>query len=107
MNIGTVLHELFPDGRRAVRNIENTSRKITNARASVAFNKICIDNNLLPKFTNIYIYIYIHATILFDTGDHRKRGEGMRPWPHIWLWIVSFGQAFANGKLILKGNKIR
>ena len=53
MNIGNALHELSPEGRKVVRKIENTSRKIINAKASVVFNELCINNNLLPKFTNI------------------------------------------------------
>ena len=42
MNFGSTIYDLSPDGRRAVRNIENTSRKIINAKASVAFNEQCI-----------------------------------------------------------------
>ena len=53
MNFGTALHELSAEGKRTVRKIENTSRKITNAKAAVVFNEQCISNNLLPKFTNI------------------------------------------------------
>ena len=53
MNFGLLLHNLPEDGRRAVRNIESTSRKIINAKASVVFNEQCIYNNLLPTFTNI------------------------------------------------------
>ena len=53
MNFGALLHDLPSVARRAVRNIETTSRKIINARASVVFNEQCITNNLLPKFTNI------------------------------------------------------
>ena len=54
MNFGSLLHYLPEDGRRAVRNIENTSRKIINPNAYVIFNEQCITNNLLPTF--IYIY---------------------------------------------------
>ena len=31
--------------------------KIINAEAAVSFNKICLQEGVLPKYTDIYIYI--------------------------------------------------
>ena len=57
-NIGTVLHEYRENDRKIVQSLENLTKKHTNARYAVIFTETCINENLLPKFTNIYIYIY-------------------------------------------------
>ena len=49
-----------PDNiKKQVRNIGNLEKKLANARVAIVFNKTCLNENLLPTFTNIYIYIYI------------------------------------------------
>ena len=61
MTFGELLNEHSEQGKKIVRQIESTERKIINAKLAVVFNQECIKNNLLPKFTNIYIYIYIYS----------------------------------------------
>ena len=53
MSFGEVLAGHETSTRALIRNIERTSRKITNAENAVAFNNICIENNLLPKYTSL------------------------------------------------------
>ena len=51
---------LQPDNiKKHARNIEDQEKKLANARVAIVFNKTCLNENLLPTFTNIYIYIYI------------------------------------------------
>lgn len=57
MNFGSVLFNHNEDNKKIIRNIESLNKKIINAKLSVLFNKTCISNNLLPSYTNIYIYI--------------------------------------------------
>ena len=45
------------------RKLERTAIRLASARAHRSFNETCINNNLLPNYTNIYIYIYIYNYI--------------------------------------------
>ena len=63
MNFGSLLFQLPPEERKVIRKIENISKKLINANFAVIFNEICSRENLLPTFTNIYIYIYIYDLI--------------------------------------------
>ena len=53
-NMGQFLYHRDPGIRK--NKIKN------NKQCSIVFNKACLNNNLLPKYTlfNIYIYIYIY-----------------------------------------------
>ena len=44
--------------KKQLRNNENLEMKLISARVATFFNKTCLNENLLPSFTNIYI-IYI------------------------------------------------
>ena len=60
---GETLSQLEPEIRKIVRRIEQNQKKITNAHYAVVFDKKCLEEGLLPNFTNIYIYIYIYIYI--------------------------------------------
>ena len=63
MKFGEFLY-IQPDNiKKQVRNIENLEKKLDNARVAIVFNKTCLNKNLLPTFTNIYIYIYYTSMI--------------------------------------------
>ena len=59
MTISELILTLPPDTKSLIRSMEKTTRKIINTQLSLVFNKTCIQENLLPAYTNIYIYIYI------------------------------------------------
>ena len=54
---GQLLFELTFEQRNCVRSYENEAKKLINAKHAVVFNEVCIKENLLPKYSNIYIYI--------------------------------------------------
>ena len=59
MNFLNLLH-IQPDNiKRNIRNIETTEKKLANAKIAVIFNNTCLNENLLPRFSNIYIYIWL------------------------------------------------
>ena len=60
-DMGQFLYHLNPDKRKIRRTLEKLQLKIKK-QCSIVFNKTCLNNNLLPKYTlfNIYIYIYIY-----------------------------------------------
>ena len=55
-NFGFILHEFDPVSRRVVRSFESSYKKLINCLYAVRFNEACIRENLLPRYTNIYIY---------------------------------------------------
>lgn len=67
MDIGNLLRFLNDDTRFLVRNIEKISYKINNASTAVDFNKSCIQNGLLPKYTYCR-----KANSTRTTADERK-----------------------------------
>ena len=50
---GTVVSEYPREHKKIVRELENATKKVINARYAVLFNETCIVNNLLPHYTNI------------------------------------------------------
>ena len=59
-NIGNLIFNLPTQSKKLVRNIEKCNKKIVNNLYAKAFNETCINENILPNYTNIYIYIYMH-----------------------------------------------
>ena len=59
MSLGHLLWELTPTHRSIVRNLEQLSRKVVNAEAAVDFNYTCLQEDLLPSYTDIYMYVYM------------------------------------------------
>ena len=53
---GEVLSQLAPETRSIVRRIEQNDKKITNAHYAIVFDKKCINEGLLPNFTNIRLH---------------------------------------------------
>ena len=60
MNFGELLNHQPEKIRKLFRRIENLEKKVANSRVAIAFNKTYLNENLLPIFMNIYIYIYLH-----------------------------------------------
>ena len=55
-----ILNIITNEQRKLFRALENDKIKKVKAEQHIKFNEQCINNDLLPKFTNIYIYIYIY-----------------------------------------------
>ena len=51
-----LLHQVTPEFKKHLRSIENVSNKIINRKWSKTFNKVCINENLWPTYTQ-YIYV--------------------------------------------------
>ena len=54
MNFGNLLFHQPYNIRKHVGNIETNEKKLIQAKMAVVFNNTCINENLLPTFTNIY-----------------------------------------------------
>ena len=55
MDYGRLLHQLPEELRNLMRKYEALRKKLTNNEWSTKFNEICIQEDVLPNFTRIYI----------------------------------------------------
>ena len=55
--LGTLIYSLPPVEKKGVRELEKVSLKLAKSECSVLFNGVCLSENILPNYTNIYIYI--------------------------------------------------
>ena len=53
MSYGTLLHTVPEPLRCLYRNYETTSKKLINANWSIEFNRICINEDILPNYSRI------------------------------------------------------
>ena len=67
MSFGELIFDLQTSTKKLIRNIERTERKLQKAKSALVFNKTCINEDILPKYTNIYIYIYAEMTRVHGT----------------------------------------
>ena len=59
MNFGNIIFPLPTKTKKLIRNIETNNRKLSKANSALVYNETAINENLLPNYTKIYIYIYI------------------------------------------------
>ena len=65
-NYGQYINQFPPNTIKAIREYERIQEKICRQKMSIMFNEICINEELLPKYTYIYrqrIYIYIYMYV--------------------------------------------
>ena len=67
MNFGNLLFGQPDNIKKSLRNIESIEKKLANTRIATVFNQTCLNEYLLPTFTNIYIYIYLYIYIVCFT----------------------------------------
>ena len=56
-NYGQYLNQFPPNTIKVIREFERIQKKICRHKMSIMFNEICINEEMLPKYTYIYIYI--------------------------------------------------
>lgn len=54
--LNEVLSNYSAENKILIRNIENVRKKINNCEHAVMFNSTCIQENLLPSYTNIRLH---------------------------------------------------
>jgi hypothetical protein len=57
INFPEIIFTQCPISRRIARKIELIGRKVINAEAAVSFNKICLEEDILAKYTVINVYM--------------------------------------------------
>ena len=64
-NYRQYINQFPPNTIKVIQEFERVQKKICRHKMSIMFNEICINEEMLPKYTylNIYIYIYIYAYV--------------------------------------------
>ena len=56
-NYGQYLNQFPPNTIKVIREFERIQKRICRHKMSIMFNEICINEEMLPKYTYIYIYM--------------------------------------------------
>ena len=55
-NYGQYINQFPPNTIKVIREFERIQKKICRHKMSIIFNEICINEEMLPKYTYMYIY---------------------------------------------------
>ena len=69
-NYGQYLNQFPPNTIKVIREFERIQKKICRHKMSIMFNEICINEEMLPKYTYFKFYTYIYIYIIFYTYTH-------------------------------------
>ena len=57
-NYGQYINQIPANTIKAIRQYKRIQKKICRQKMSIMFNEICINEEMLPKYTYVYIYIF-------------------------------------------------
>ena len=87
-NYGQYINQFPPNTIKAIREYERIQKKICRQKMSIMFNEICINEEMLPKYTffNIYIILFfgnnsIIKSLYLSTHTHTHT--------HIYIYIYT------------------
>ena len=69
--IGELLHQLSVFNKSLVRKLEKCNKKLIQNKYDILFNETCINEELLPKYTNIRLHDPVAKEEKF-TDEYRK-----------------------------------
>ena len=55
-SLGSLVYQLPVEQRKSVREVEKLSGKLTKLKCSLLFNSTCLKEEILPNYSNIYIF---------------------------------------------------
>ena len=65
ISYGSFINQFLLDTIKSIRQLERTYTKICRQNISILFNEICINEEMLPKYTRIYyIKCFLYYIIL-------------------------------------------
>ena len=73
-NYGQYLNQFPPNTTKVIREFERIQKKICRHKMSIMFNEICINEEMLPKYTYIYLYtehVYITYLMIKNKGNEK------------------------------------
>ena len=77
-NYGQYLNQFPPNTIKVIREFERIQKRICRHKMSIMFNEICINEEMLPRYTYIYI-----CTRAFQKL-HRKKSDFLKTKSDIW-----------------------
>ena len=60
-NYGQYINQFPPNMIKEIREFERIQKKICRQKMSIMFNEICINKEMLPKYTYLFKYIHTHT----------------------------------------------
>ena len=72
MTISEILNTVSIEGRSTFSKLQKVNRKICKAKNAILFNDICLQENILPKYTNIKLHDQRAKKQLFTEEFQRK-----------------------------------
>ena len=63
LTFGELLHPLNGDLKNQIRKFEKQKKQILSAKYGILFNQTCLNEELHPTYTNIYMCIYIYVCV--------------------------------------------
>ena len=61
MNFGELIFKFPCNICSKIRYLEKLQKKLVKANIAILFNRTCVNENILPNFTDIYVYIYMNG----------------------------------------------
>ena len=74
-NYGQYINQFPQNTIKVIREFERIQKKICRHKMSIMFNEICINEEMLPKYTHTHIYIYIYIYIYRPFYANRMRNQ--------------------------------
>ena len=56
MNLGSLINETPPETRLIIRKIEKQQKKLSKCDSSISFNRHCLQEDILPKYSHIKLH---------------------------------------------------
>ena len=84
-DMGQFLFHLDPHTRKITRSLEKMKLKTINKQCSIVFNKTCLNNNMLPKYTLFKTYVDIDTDI--DRCTHTHTHTHTHTYIYIYIYI--------------------
>ena len=72
-NYGQYINQFPPNTIKVIREFERIQKKICRHKMSIMFNEICINEEMLPKYTYINIYI------AYEISKTKRRNKKSNP----------------------------
>ena len=70
INYGRFINQFPTDTIKSMKRLGRIQTKICRQRISILFNEICINEEMLPKYTHTHTYIYIYIYIYIYSASY-------------------------------------
>ena len=86
-NYGQYLNQFPPNKIKLIPEFERIQKKICRHKMSIMFNEICINEEMLPKYTYSHIYTHILEHTYTNTHTRARKHTHTHTHTHIYIYI--------------------